>query len=592
MTGRRFALCLVLLVAARVQAADFAATRFDDPLPDGCAPADCSLREAVIAAQSAPGTDRVLLPAGTFLLEYDEDLPLDNNNTGPLLIDTPMQIVGAGRTATTITAAINLPLVIGVSLEGPAATLELSDLTIADAAAASLFGPVFVGEVGTLDARRVGMRGNAGSAGAIFAAGRLTVADSVFEQNTATAGGTGAVVLAARGPLSITGTQFIDNTSTNGALVVANYLVEAPLGEIVLRNNVYRGNLASESAAALTVLVANGLNRIDVSDSVFEDNHTAASGGAAHFGYMDDALDTTRLEVTADGTRFSGNSADEACGALNLQSDLALNLIEQPTLTMDLARFDGNTADAFGGALCTAADTTITRTTFAGNTAASQGGAIVSTGPTLRIERSTLSDNESGSVGGAIFSFSALTLDHSTVHGNRAATGAGGVLVSGTDESTIRRSTIAGNTSGGVASSVRLASSVQFPATLRLSASILQGACTFSDPAAQPTSSYTIESPGNTCRLATSPGGFNQRNVSSADLALGALADNGGPTLTRMPGDDSVARDPGLSSGTPCSRVDQRGYVSVDTRCDAGSVEVAGIPAEPLPPDVFADGFE
>jgi predicted outer membrane repeat protein len=556
-------------------------------------PADCSLREAVIAAQAAPGADRVLLPAGTFLLEYDEALELENNNTGPLLIDTAMQIVGTGRTTTTITAAVNLPLVIGVSVEGPAATLELWDLTIADAVAASApFGPVFVAEPGTLDARRIGMRGNAGSAGAIFAAGRLTIADSVFEQNTATAGGIGAVVLAARGPLSITGTQFIDNTSNIGALVVANYLVEAPLGEIVLRNNVYRGNLASESAAALTVLVTNGLNRVDVSDSVFEDNHSAASGGAAQFGYMDDALSSTRLQVTADGVRFTGNSADEACGALNLQSDLALNLIEQPMLTMDLARFDDNTAGAFGGALCTAADSTITRTTFAGNTAAAQGGAIVSTGPTLLIERSTLSDNEAGSVGGAIFSFSALTLDHSTVHGNRAATGAGGVLVSGTGESTIRRSTIAGNTSGGVASSVRLASSVQFPATLRFSASILQGACTFSDPAAEPASSFTIESPGNTCRLATGFGSFNQRNVSSADLALGTLADNGGPTLTRMPGDASVARDPGLSSGTPCSRIDQRGYLSVDTRCDAGSVEVAGIPAEPPPPEIFADGFE
>lgn len=286
------------------------------------------------------------------------------------------------------------------------------------------------------------------------------------------------------------------------------------------------------------------------------------------------------MDIVADGARFSGNMADGACGAINVEADVGLGLLEPPTLSMDLARFDDNAAGAFGGALCTAADTTITRTTFDANTAVSQGGAIVATGPTLAIERSTFSANTSGSVGGAIFSFSALLLDHSTVHGNVAATGAGGVLVSGTGASTIRRSTIAGNTSGGSPSAVRLASSVQFPATLQLSATILQGACTFSDPAAAPTGTYSIESPGNTCRLPTTLGGFNQRNVGSGDLALGPLADNGGPTLTRMPGDDSAARDPGVSGGAvhayrparlPLDRRPLRRGVGRDRRRAAGA---------------------
>lgn len=50
-------------------------SRTDDPAADGCQPDDCSLREAVIAANESPGEDEVL-PAGTqsfFLAFLDLD---------------------------------------------------------------------------------------------------------------------------------------------------------------------------------------------------------------------------------------------------------------------------------------------------------------------------------------------------------------------------------------------------------------------------------------------------------------------------------------------------------------------------------------
>jgi CSLREA domain-containing protein len=53
------------LAPAAASAADFTVTTFADPPPDACAPADCSLREAIIAANAAPGPDRILLTAGT-----------------------------------------------------------------------------------------------------------------------------------------------------------------------------------------------------------------------------------------------------------------------------------------------------------------------------------------------------------------------------------------------------------------------------------------------------------------------------------------------------------------------------------------------
>lgn len=57
-----------MLLAIPGFAADFIVTRYDDPAPDGCLPADCSLREAVIAASADTAYDRVLLSAGTYVL--------------------------------------------------------------------------------------------------------------------------------------------------------------------------------------------------------------------------------------------------------------------------------------------------------------------------------------------------------------------------------------------------------------------------------------------------------------------------------------------------------------------------------------------
>ena len=44
-----------------VLAADFTVTRTDDPSPGACMPGDCSLREAVIAANNQGGRDTILL---------------------------------------------------------------------------------------------------------------------------------------------------------------------------------------------------------------------------------------------------------------------------------------------------------------------------------------------------------------------------------------------------------------------------------------------------------------------------------------------------------------------------------------------------
>src|SRR3989304_4016322 len=58
----------LLAPSSPAMAATFTVTRTDDPPPNGCAPADCSLREAIIAANDAVGADTITLTAGAYNL--------------------------------------------------------------------------------------------------------------------------------------------------------------------------------------------------------------------------------------------------------------------------------------------------------------------------------------------------------------------------------------------------------------------------------------------------------------------------------------------------------------------------------------------
>ena len=108
--------------------------------------------------------------------------------------------------------------------------------------------------------------------------------------------------------------------------------------------------------------------------------------------------------------------------------------------------------------------------------------------------------------------------------------------------------------------------------------SLVQGDCHVEPPAEHISEGHNIESPGNTC-------GFDQEgdqvNVTEAQLNLGPLADNDGPTMTHKPGDgefgeDSVAIDK-IPEAVCEVTTDQRGEprpAGAESKCDVGSGEV------------------
>jgi CSLREA domain-containing protein len=68
---------------------------------DGACDSDCSLREAIIAANARPGPDTVIVPAGTYVL-MQAGQGEDEARTGDLDIRDDLTLMGAGAEATRI----------------------------------------------------------------------------------------------------------------------------------------------------------------------------------------------------------------------------------------------------------------------------------------------------------------------------------------------------------------------------------------------------------------------------------------------------------------------------------------------------------
>jgi len=229
-------------------AATFTVTKTADTA-DGACGADCSLREAVIAANSDATGDTIVLPAGTFSLTipgYDMA-----STQGDLDVSQDVLIRGAGPGASVI-AQRTLDRVI--QMHGATTDLTLENLTVTggyrDDAATD--GSTDVGSgihsaVGNLTLDRVVVRDNSARAfysfgGGIFkSTGALTIRNSAIIDNHASgAGGNGGGVFARGSGITITMenvTVSRNSASDNGGGIFLNTAVPATLTHVTLTGN-------------------------------------------------------------------------------------------------------------------------------------------------------------------------------------------------------------------------------------------------------------------------------------------------------------------------------------------------------------------
>lgn len=310
----RLVLLAVLIPAAHAET--FTVTRTDDPLPNTCVPGDCSLREAMEAAQAndpLAAADVIILPAGTYTLLRGRFDP----------IIQPLQVQGAGSDQTYIVlnetnAALfevdsggNLTLVgLGLAADGT----EVRDCIDDDASISldDVFGDSFT-FCGTNTVRHSAILQSL-----YCNAGQTLVEDSSIREVTVQ--GSAASTLTLR-RVSIDGAIDPNNpyeSSTNlvrGSLIIEDSVITHTrialqgIGPAVLsmRGSRYVDNLGPIlTGVAETVLIE---------DSVFEDNTVRAlyaAGGATW---------------NVSGSSFVNNRVDgNAGGAIVLEDDTVLNI--------------------------------------------------------------------------------------------------------------------------------------------------------------------------------------------------------------------------------------------------------------------------
>ena len=174
-------LALAGALAPHAAAATFAVTRTDDPAPDACAPSDCSLREAVLAA--GPG-DVVQVPAGHYRLSIP-GAGEDVGATGDLDLKKNVTIAGAGTRSAVIDAQ-GIDRVFDVASGVQA---QITGVTVTGGQVAGDGGGIRnLGQLGLVQDAIVSNRAQ-GSGGGIENGGSALILQSLIANNQATDGG-------------------------------------------------------------------------------------------------------------------------------------------------------------------------------------------------------------------------------------------------------------------------------------------------------------------------------------------------------------------------------------------------------------------
>jgi|GEM_PF-2317216 len=268
-----------------------------------------------------------------------------------------------------------------------------------------------------------------------------------------------------------------------------------------------------------------------------EDGITLSGGFANRHFYVNASRSVEMHRLKFVDGRGRGAGDDGSGGAIANRGSLVLN---ECSLSGNRAEMDNNSR---GGAVFSSdGSLTLTNCTLNGNFAKGSGGGIHSntnlSGQKTRLSQCTLTGNSTEGRGGAVNNFDGLTeLIQCTLTGNVSATDSGGGVASYGDNST---ETVCVNTiiAGNISSDVDLVTNDTI-------------------------SNNSFTSQGH--NLIGSGSGltdFNQTGDQTevADPLLAPLADNGGPTRTRLPMPESLALDAG---GATDLTTDQRGFARV-----------------------------
>ena len=453
-TFRAFGGALLALSAAHANAATFTVTKTADT-NDGTCNADCSLREAVRAANAAAGADTITIPAGQYALTIAglDDVAAQGDldiQSGSLTIN------GAGAGQTVISSGVGR--VFHVDPEGnDNLTVSINGLTAR--AGTDTFGGVIF-NLANLSLSQVHIAdGVAGNGGGLFTGAPTTIVDSTFSNNRTTTNPPAAEGFG--GGILVNGTTLtLSNTGISGNVAARNAgAIYAPGATVTVSGGTFLANSANNTGGGLegvgivgkpttltftgTTFTSNSANdggaisllegaTVRCTGCTFTDNRangTDMGGGGAIFNY-DGVVELTSSTFNANRSKNEGGGAIENAGdAIGGRMTIA-----NSTFTNNVAFNDApqpGASPGLGGAILVIdkSQTTITDTTFDGNDARLAGGALyVDRNATVTMTDTDIINNQAETgQGGGILSEGNVNITRGLVDNNLAASFGGGI---------------------------------------------------------------------------------------------------------------------------------------------------------------------
>ncbi len=584
---------------------------------DICREDDCSLREAVMAANACPGRNTIEIPRGIFPLtlrgpEADGGISGADDAFYDLDIFEEVTIIGAGPDRTIIN---------GEQIDGfgiidvlhPSARSKVTTITgVTLEGGVGAGGGLSVGTIlGTVDTQVVMANSSIksclsktfGGGIIVYRNAELQLLDVELNRNSALQSGGGLYNWS--GTVSIVNSQIINNKSVNGGGVASTHPLDTDLGgrpHLVITKSLFENNISVRDDDSGYAPGGGGLVAVNqvvhIRDTKFIKNRSDGNGGGMGFG-RPSLVKLTNVEVSENEGEWGGGILNS--GFMSVRASVIRDNIARGTS---------------GGGIYSSGSVDIVETTIEGNEShdqpgedqfvfQSRGGGIclIASGA---IQKSTIHNNRA-TLGGGLYNTGTSVLLNSTIVGNKAEDG-GGVYNDGIDFR-IKNSTIVGNeaTRGrGIFthSSFPLLVGPDFPSmTVNHTIVADQGGV---DLGTDLCFDQHFDQTSGVERGLFS-GGFNLRgndscsfteptDILNPDPLLGALADNGGPTRTHLPLVGSPVINAGATSTTDlvelpaCLKMDQRGIQRPKTggnpgglRCDIGSVELKANNERDLP---------
>lgn len=302
-----------------VRAITFTVTKTADT-NDGVCDIDCSLREAIAAANIAAGADVITLPAGTYTLTLGSQLPA---------VTSEITINGSGAANTVIQANASPNTatyrVLEVSVSG---NLTLNDVTVRNGSCTGGCATQNSNGGGILNLGTINITnsvvsnnraGNNGGGMLAIGTGSVKILNSTFSSNTASADGGGLYIFSTVNS-TVTNSTFYNNTASTlgGGIHIA-------FTTLRVENSTFSGNqtLGGSGISDLGGGIFAGLSStLVVQNSTFSQNGSSLGSGVATFG---GSIASATNSIFANSTRGNNCYLTVVNGGNNIDDGTSCN---------------------------------------------------------------------------------------------------------------------------------------------------------------------------------------------------------------------------------------------------------------------------